>query len=465
MFSHRLIKAFDSLVISCAAKENAKFFGKYARFYASTALKPLSVQSTGFFLRRDKTPFFGSLKTAQIREFAQISEIKETKESVTDIPNASINSNNKKLLVHWRDKKRISKFHAFWLRDHCQCFQCYHSLTKQRLVDTFKIPTDIAPSSVSSNAVGVTISWNDGHSSLFEWNWLRLHSYDPPLLFDNQKPKSQKVTWNAEEIKTFFPVVQYEHVMKTRDGLAEWLHNIDKYGLSFVDGVPPNPKDTEDLAKRICFIRETHYGGFWDVMPNLEHGDTAYTTLPLKAHTDNTYFTDPAGLQMFHLIEFEGKGGESLFVDGLHAANLLKKTHPEAYHILSTIRVPAHCAGDENIHIHPTPGGFPILNHNPSTNELYQIRYNNNDRSTINHLEPEQVNLFYDALLKWNALLEDKKNEFWIQLTPGRAIIFDNWRVLHGRAAFTGHRRLTGAYLNWDDYQSRLRCTNQLQTK
>jgi trimethyllysine dioxygenase len=36
-------------------------------------------------------------------------------------------------------------------------------------------------------------------------------------------------------------------------------------------------------------------------------------------------------------------------------------------------------------------------------------------------------------------------------------MMFDNWRVLHGRAAYTGHRHLCGAYLNHEDYESRRR--------
>jgi trimethyllysine dioxygenase len=41
-------------------------------------------------------------------------------------------------------------------------------------------------------------------------------------------------------------------------------------------------------------------------------------------------------------------------------------------------------------------------------------------------------------------------------MKPGTAVIVDNWRVLHGRSSFTGKRRLCGAYLNWDDYRSRI---------
>lgn len=35
--------------------------------------------------------------------------------------------------------------------------------------------------------------------------------------------------------------------------------------------------------------------------------------------------------------------------------------------------------------------------------------------------------------------------------------VFDNLRVLHGRSSYTGTRRLCGAYVNGDDYRSRLR--------
>jgi trimethyllysine dioxygenase len=36
-------------------------------------------------------------------------------------------------------------------------------------------------------------------------------------------------------------------------------------------------------------------------------------------------------------------------------------------------------------------------------------------------------------------------------------LLFDNWRVLHARDAYTGYRRLAGVYLNKEDVESRLR--------
>jgi trimethyllysine dioxygenase len=33
--------------------------------------------------------------------------------------------------------------------------------------------------------------------------------------------------------------------------------------------------------------------------------------------------------------------------------------------------------------------------------------------------------------------------------------VIDNWRVMHGRSAFTGERRMCGAYIGADDWRSK----------
>ncbi|KAJ3293393.1 hypothetical protein HDU76_007046 [Blyttiomyces sp. JEL0837] len=177
--------------------------------------------------------------------------------------------------------------------------------------------------------------------------------------------------------------VPYDDVMAGDSGLAKWLENIDTYGIGFVSGVPPTPEATEALGRRISFIRETHYGTFWDFTANNAHGDTAYTSIALPAHTDTTYFTDPIGLQLFQLLEHKGQGGKSLYVDGFHVAQELKSKNPHAYEILSKYRIPTHSAGDPDTIITSSPRSFPILNHDPVSGELYQIRFNNDDRSVL----------------------------------------------------------------------------------
>ena len=62
----------------------------------------------------------------------------------------------------------------------------------------------------------------------------------------------------------------------------------------------------------------------------------------------------------------------------------------------------------------------------------------------------------YEAIREWNKLLKSAESEYWVQLTPGTAVVVDNYRVLHGRSAYTGKRRLAGAYVGWDEYRSKL---------
>ena len=124
--------------------------------------------------------------------------------------------------------------------------------------------------------------------------------------------------------------------------------------------------------------------------------DTAYTTLSLGAHTDTTYFSEPAGLQMFHLLSHtDGSGGESLLVDGFAAASRLYHEDKEAYQVLSTVGVWSHASGNEDVSIQPFTC-FPVLSHDPVMGHLVAVRWNNDDRAGI-EAEGELVDKWYEA--------------------------------------------------------------------
>lgn len=124
--------------------------------------------------------------------------------------------------------------------------------------------------------------------------------------------------------------------------------------------------------------------------------DTAYTTLPLGAHTDTTYFSEPAGLQMFHkLSHTDGSGGESLLVDGFAAAARLYEEDRQAYEVLSNVRVWSHASGNTDVSIQPYTC-FPVFNHDPVMGHLVMVRWNNDDRAGI-EAEGETVDKWYDA--------------------------------------------------------------------
>jgi trimethyllysine dioxygenase len=109
-------------------------------------------------------------------------------------------------------------------------------------------------------------------------------------------------------------------------------------------------------------------------------------------HRLNASKTDPAGLQLFHLLSHtDGSGGATLLVDGFYVASILKEAHPEAYELLSRICVPAHAAGEADSFYVPSPStGYPVLSHDAS-GQLAQIRWNNDDRSVMSGLKPDEV--------------------------------------------------------------------------
>ena len=171
--------------------------------------------------------------------------------------------------------------------------------------------------------------------------------------------------------------------MASDEAVGEWLTKIRSFGFCYVNGCPVTPEATKELLERIAFIRNTHYGAFWDFTSDLSKGDTAYTDLAIGPHTDNTYFTDPAGLQMFHLLSHEdGEGGVSGLVDGFAAAKALSEEFPALYETLSSIPVNCHASGNDGSSIQPVTG-FPVLVHDPFYNHLIQVRWNPADRAQL----------------------------------------------------------------------------------
>lgn len=358
-------------------------------------------------------------------------------------------------LAHVRDgvvsvAKRIIP--NIWLRDNCQCSNCMHGATKQRLLDTFSIPKDISIKAHSFDENVLKIEWNDGHKSEYSRGFLAQTVTSNKRKAVLRQGLTDLSLWDSS-IAAKPPIVLHDTVSDS--GVGKLLKQIRKYGFCYVDSTPfDTPAATEELLKRISFIRETHYGGFYDFTADLASKDTAYTNIALDAHTDTTYFSDPAGLQAFHLLSHtDGEGGASLLVDGFKVAEELNQTDRKAYEILSTVNVHAHASGNEGISIQPYRS-FPVFEHDTATGDLLRVRWNSSDRASI-ELPINEVETWYDAARKFDALLKKKENEYWAQLTPGRVVIFDNWRVLHGRSKFTGKRRICGGYISRDDWISK----------
>jgi len=346
-----------------------------------------------------------------------------------------------------------------WLRDHCQCHKCTHPETKQRQYETFQhgptpqieecdIQIDEPPSSVQ-------VKWRDGHESVYPLDFLQGRQSANKEAY-RRGIYSQEL-WGSD-IAANAPSVAYRNVQLF--GVATVLRNIRKYGFCFIPGCPVTPEDTKELLELIGPIRNTHYGGFYDFTSNMASKDTAYTDLALDVHTDTTYFSDPAGLQAFHMLSHtDGEGGKSVLVDGFNAASkLFEEDQGQTYVQLARTGVYWHASGNEDVSVQPY-SAFPVLEHDPVRKHLFRVRWNNSDRAGLN-TSIDKTDGWYSSAFKFNNILANPSMQYWFQLQPGTPLIFDNWRILHGRSQFTGKRRMCGGYINYDDYISKFRLTN-----
>jgi len=281
-----------------------------------------------------------------------------------------------------------------WLRDICPCSSCRNRDTAQRQINVFHHSSADACTiskvhsidTLSGRAFQVT--FKDGHQSLI-----------PAVIIEQRHAQKQALhrigqthmmLWDSNIYKQP-PLVDYQAV-RDGPGMADLMRKIQEFGFCFVGETPVNPSKTQSFLESIGPIRNTHYGGFYDFTSDLSLKDTAYTSEALEPHTDNTYFTEPAGLQALHLLSHtsgskaadklweDGLGGESVLVDGFAAAQKLFSQDGRAYQLLSTVGVYGHASGNQGISIQPSRA-FPTISNNPDTGLMEQVRWNNADRA------------------------------------------------------------------------------------
>ncbi|KAK7086523.1 hypothetical protein SK128_012504 [Halocaridina rubra] len=338
-----------------------------------------------------------------------------------------------------------------WLRDHCKCPDCYDNFTKQRKLDIQKVPLNIRPASTKTTKEGLEIKWPDGHKSEYTYKYLWQNTYEGW----NASYKNPQRLWKAAT----FPSPQLTTVPLSdildpkKDGLKRLISSIIVHGLGFISEVSPDVESTRAAVETISPVRTTFYGTVWSFEDNLERADTAYTNIYLGAHNDTTYFTESSRLQVFHCLKKAPQGGETLLVDGFSVAEEFSARHPEGYAFLSSAAIPSEYIGDGQ-HMATLD---TVLKHNPATGCLQQIRYNIYDRAPLSSIPLEKIHEFYLHMRNIGKIVRNPAYEYWLQLEPGTVLIIDNWRLMHGRNAYSGPRIMGGCYISNDDFTSKAR--------
>ena len=337
-------------------------------------------------------------------------------------------------------------FLNIWLRDHAKDEDSWDHRSNQRKIFTAKLDPKlhIKKAILKDNGKSVDILWSDLKKPI---------NYTSNFFLENSK-KSQKINnniqiWDKKDIGEEM-YTDFQNTI-TNDGFKEFLEKLYKFGFVVIQNCKTEMSSVEKIANKIGYVRESIFGGLWSFESNNDMADSAYTQDELRPHTDSTSSNDAPGLQLLLCCHYEATGGESIMVDGFKIAEKIYKENRDLYTLLSEIEVTGQYIGD---------GVFleakrPIFKLN-SNKELVQVSFNNYDRAAF-RMDDEKTLKFYDAIREFDLIANNREYQWRHILKPGELLIFNNWRILHGRGSFKGDRKMSGCYINKEDFDSSCR--------
>lgn len=361
----------------------------------------------------------------------------------------------------------------FWLRDACPCPQCVDPDSGQKSFASTQLPHKSWWKKVHYDKDGsLHVVWSNDplsggkdHESVYPASMLPTPSIP-------ERPSDTRMIrrdlWDRQDFEKGLDSCRVSYADWVAGGKEFWqaMAQLATKGLVFVYDVPQDEKSVERLGEKIGSLQETFYGRTWDVVSKPQAENVAYTNKFLGLHQDLLYYPDTPRIQLLHCLDNDADGGESLFSDGVYAATRLFWN--EGFR-----------KGSRGYVNHPIPGA---LLHNK-----FRFGYNKNGNvysrehnlakvvTTLKGVPlvesvwwspPFQIPFaakdadfpLYKAAKAFQHTLEHEKNVFEYKMKAGECVVFDNWRVLHGRNHFntaSGKRWLKGTYVADSVYTAR----------
>lgn len=355
--------------------------------------------------------------------------------------------------VVWPDG-HAGRFPYYWLRENCPCPRCTHPEAWERIVDFMAIPLDVRPETVDADAAGLHLTWPPGGApcdgTRYSWEWLDGHRLERAARLGR---KRRTRGWTGSTISKQSLAVRHDAVMACDDDLERLLAHVDATGVGFVVGVPTDRLVVTEIAERIAFVEESHFGRYFDVVSKVDPENLAYTPDSLQPHNDLPSRQHLPGVQLLHCRRNDVEGGDSVFVDGIAVAYRLREQDPAAFDLLSGRSVGFRSVADD----------WEIANRAP----IIAVDEDGDVVGTRVHpallgpvdIEPDEQPAFYRAHRELLGIALEAEMQFRFRFEEGDCVIFDNARILHARTAFdaaTGYRHLQGCYVGRDDLKSRL---------
>ena len=354
----------------------------------------------------------------------------------------------------WEDGRRET-FHYIWLRDNLPASDNLDPSTGERMRDFHTLPADPKPSSLSLDDLGnLVIEWPDvGKAVAYRSDWLLENAYSEAARAERRSVIAGAEPWTFKT-RAEAPVFGFDGIMASPEAELDFLQAFRAFGVAFLTGAPAKPGVVESLARRIGYVREVAFGYIREVRSAPAYDNVAFANHRVPPHIDAVNYAWPYDVQFLHCIANEADGGDSWVVDGYEVAKRLKRQDPEAFDLLTRVKVDYRIGAGS----HDVRHAAPVLSLGPD-GELLFVRFSNQQRRILS-VPHEDVEPFYRAYRAFSAMLNDPANHLSFRFQPGEVMMFNNHRVLHARDSFdpqTGMRHLQLGTTDIDMVDSRIR--------
>ncbi|KAK3312887.1 hypothetical protein B0H66DRAFT_569121 [Apodospora peruviana] len=360
-----------------------------------------------------------------------------------------------------------------WLRDSCQCPLCVNPHSGQKNFSTTDLPTNppVSRARIADNG-SIEVTWADmvfdpaqgkdvEHTSIFKYEEIIKWATYRQLEDSPHRLPTERIMWNRERYQSLLDEglcrISYQDWVSGGEAFRKAFLGLARTGMIFVTDVPEAEDQVELVANKIGNLQHTFYGFTWDVRSKPQAENVAYTNEFLGLHQDLMYHVPIPRLQLLHCLKNSCEGGESLFSDGVRAAYELKAANADFWGLLKKPMVRFHY----NKHPHFYEQVHPVIREEYHLIEAthwappFQAPFLPNGQSGSKGLMD-----WKRAARSFQGIISAEKNMIEVKLKPGECVIFDNWRVHHGRRQFKGEhggdRWLKGAYISDQVYRAKL---------
>lgn len=348
---------------------------------------------------------------------------------------------------------RGRRFHYIWLRENCPT--CRYAAPYQQLYDPniSDRPEKQEPLSVELNEKQLIIDWDETpiHRSVFDIEWLLENAYDP----QPARESDSYLLWNRTQLELQSPKAYDVRAINDNS----WMEQLFSLGFVILENISPN--ELESWLSSIGPIYNVDYGTIFALETR---ADTSKSLPPrdgcaLPPHNDLSYWGGHRLAQFLYCVEHQAIGGESFLVDGFRVAQDFRRDYPNYHQLL--LETPVQFWLLDRNHQYQFCNTAPILECDRAGN-LTTVRFSK--RNCRPHLPFAQLENFYQAYNTFFRYLKSSAYQYQFCLKPQDCLLFQNFRILHGRTAFnpdSGKRKLNAGYLDWNFFVGRKNFVNQ----